>query len=99
VSVLFLFLVSGLICWIDSAIGRKVTGYIIPAVAHLRQLYPINLKMILPMESLGLKHITDTINCQDIQSCDELFDSFQYKSVNFLPGPLVGVAELCLVIL
>lgn len=92
-----MFLVSGLICGIDSAIGRKVTRHIIPAVAHLHQLYPINLKMILPTESLGLGHITDTINCQDIRSCDEIFDTFQYKSVNFLP--LVGVAELRLVIL
>jgi hypothetical protein len=66
-------------CWTDSAIGRKVTRHIIPAVAHLRQLYPISLKMILPLESLGLEHLTDTVNCQDILSCDNVFDTFQYK--------------------
>jgi hypothetical protein len=97
VSVLLLFLVSKLTCWTDNAIGRKVTRHIIPAVAHLRQLYPISLKMILPLESLGLEHLTDTINCQDIRSCDDIFDTFQYKSVNSLP--LVGVTELHLVIL
>jgi hypothetical protein len=79
VSVLLFFLVSNPTFWTDSAIGRKVTRYIIPAVAHLRQLYPISLKMILPLESLGLGHLTDTINCQDIRSCDDIFDTFLYK--------------------
>jgi hypothetical protein len=79
VSVLLFFLVSNPTFWTDSAIGRKVTRHIIPAVAHLRQLYPISLKMILPLESLGLGHLTDTINCQDIRSCDDIFDTFLYK--------------------
>ena len=62
----------------ETAIGRKVTRHIIPAIAHLRQLYPISLTMILPMENLKLGHLVDEIDCQDIRSSDDVFDSFHY---------------------
>lgn len=71
--------VSDLTCWTETAMGRKVKRQMIPAVTHLCQFYPISLKMILPLESLGLGHLTGTINCQDIQSCDDIFDSFLDK--------------------
>ncbi len=63
----------------DTVVGCMVTKYIIPAVVHLRQQYPISLHMILPLDSLGLGHLTDMIDCRDICSSDTVLDGLCYK--------------------
>ncbi len=63
----------------DTAVGRKVTKYIIPAVALLWQQYTISLHVILPLDSLGLGHLAGTIDCQDICSSDTVLDGLFYK--------------------
>lgn len=59
--------------------GRKVTEFIIPAIAHLRQLYAITLKMILPVESLNQAPTSDVIDIRDISVTDSILDSIFYK--------------------
>jgi len=80
---LLIFLVSFLTSTADTALGRKVTRHIISVVAHLHQLYPISLKLILLLESLRLGHLIDEIDCQDIRSSDDVFDALQYKLSQF----------------
>ena len=65
---------------IDSPIGRKITRFIIPAITHLWQLYPISLKAILPVESLYLgATVSELIDCRDIDASDAILDSLLYK--------------------
>jgi len=63
---------------VDSPIGHKVTQFLIPAIAHLRQLYPISLKMILPVERLQLGPNSEVIDCRDLKVSDTLLDGIIY---------------------
>ena len=63
----------------DSALGRKVCDSIIPAVVHLRQLYPLKMDMIFPATFLNTQSWITELDCTNLAQTDEFFDSFVYQ--------------------
>jgi len=68
----------------DNADGHLVKKNIIPAVAHMRQLYPFNLSMVLPTQFLDLIYDGQDINVTNILATDRIFDTLlsQYVLIN-----------------
>ena len=63
----------------DSHIGRKIKNEIIPAIAHLRQLYPLKLNLVFPSHILDGLFANQEIDCTDLSQNDKFFDQFMYQ--------------------
>jgi len=65
----------------DSPIGRKIKDQIIPAISHLRQLYPLKLNLVFPSPILDNLFSNPEIDCTDLAQNDYVFDQFMYQCV------------------
>jgi hypothetical protein len=65
----------------DSPIGRKIKDQIIPAIAHLRQLYPLKLNLVFPSSILNGLFSNPEIDCTDLSQNDYVFNQFMYQCV------------------
>ena len=63
----------------DTAAGRKIKSDIIPAVAHLCQLYPLKLHLVFPSHFLDISFPNQEIDCTDLALNDQVFDQFMYQ--------------------
>lgn len=66
----------------DSPAGYLVRKAVIPAVAHLRQLYPLRLNMVFPTPMLDLLNADGSVDCTDIGQSDAVFNTFIYQCVS-----------------
>ena len=62
----------------DTPAGRKIKSEIIPAVAHLRQVYPLKLHFVFPSHFLD-SFSSQEIDCTDLALNDQVFDRFMYQ--------------------
>lgn len=73
---------------IDTPLGRVIRDIIIPAIAHLRQLFPLKMDQVLPAVFLNdiRTSCAKTIDCTDIAATEAYFHSrlFVYKYVGLL---------------
>lgn len=60
----------------DSPLGRLIKEEIIPAIALLRQKYPLSMTIFFPTEFLQMFYQYQDVNCTNLVVSDTIFDSF-----------------------
>ncbi|KAF9529451.1 hypothetical protein CPB83DRAFT_893541 [Crepidotus variabilis] len=75
----FLRLTKAIRCPPDSPIGRAILQDVIPAILYAFQLIPLHLRMIFPSTFLEEIYGTETVDCTDLLTTDEIFEAFAFN--------------------
>ncbi|KAF8905587.1 hypothetical protein CPB84DRAFT_1676492, partial [Gymnopilus junonius] len=60
-----------------SPLGMLIRKNVIPAIAMLRQKYPLRMTCFFPTEFLQSFYVTQDVNCTNLVTTDTIFDSFK----------------------
>lgn len=64
---------------IDSAAGRVVRDSIVPMVARLAHVCPIDMRRIVPRSALRALNVSESVLCSNLASSDQVFDHLRFK--------------------
>lgn len=63
----------------DSVIGKKVKESLIPAIVHLRKVYPLSLDLFFTPSFVASAGEGVKLDSTDLEASDQFFDSFGYE--------------------
>jgi hypothetical protein len=83
---------------VDSAYGTLIKKELIPAIAHLRTIYPLRVSLFFPVAFLEIFGVDPDLDCTNLMTTDAFFDSiYLYKLTSSHPS-ISGLIESSLVI-